>query len=330
MKLSKIILPGLLLALAACGKKEDAKETQKTGIPEKLSFQKSAPGAKLSKSQVAEIKSTFSNKSMMILPPGELIFPSKNISQEEIRAKESELYQQDQNAYSLLKEMQKGCGKTHPTIKFDATFPIDGDITLESLKVGDRMGYSLSGLLNGSNCPVKASVEAGLNAEVTQVDQANKTGTASASLLSNTTGIMLAPKYAKLLGARGIIVNSNLSGLGAVRDTLHNGLITYNLTGSYFSLENEIPYSMQVQMLSKAMTENVSAVEVTLKTTLKMPNFDVTIEVHGTGTSDSEKNQEVAYYVNGHQMTKFEIEELFGSNNPALSAEANPVYKTLK
>lgn len=335
--MKKIILSILALSIVAGCSKEEAKETPAAPletpaapfVPKNLAFVKPAAGDKLTQSQIQEIRNTFNVKSMMILPPGELIFPSSNISQEEIEKKETELALKDKNSYDLLKLIQGGCEKGRPTGTIDASFPLDGNFAIENLRVNDRFNFSESGSLFGSSCPVDISLAAGLGARVDQVDPAAKSATASASSTAKIKAMMLEPKYAELLKVRGILVDSSLSGVGIKQESSNNLLVNYNLTGSYYSLTTQIPYSAQVQFLSHKEAV-VEAQEAIISTQLTFSNFIARIDYHARGFANPQNIILEEIYVNGYLLTRQEFDELFGNNNPAAGLAKNSVVELLK
>ena len=83
------LLVGSSLLLGACAKKDDnAPATSSSSVPEVLVFMKPVVGSELTSAQYAQIKNAFVVKSSMMLPPGELLFPSKKMTPEEIKTAE--------------------------------------------------------------------------------------------------------------------------------------------------------------------------------------------------------------------------------------------------
>ena len=317
----------VLAVLAGCAKEESKQSSPSpavSAIAEKLSFEAPAQGATLTKEQAREIKSVFANKSVMVLPPGELIFPDKKTTREERALKESKLMQADANSYELLKAIQNGCSKVRPTTKIDATFPTDGEASYDNVRVGDQASGSTTVGLAGPNCPVEVSMGASMGAKVEAVDAKEKTATASGSMSIAGKGLMLAPKYTKLLGARGLIVDSQLSAVGATHDQQGNLQLNYKLAGSYLTLDSTIPYEMSVQMLTRSTSEESTMTEMVVKTKIHMSNFTADLQAHITGTKEA-KDQKLKLYVNGRETTQQEFEELFGRENPAVNGQSQVI-----
>lgn len=318
-----------LVFLAACTKSSDNSGPQTPLVPTSLQFQKPAPGPELTQAQVAEMKATLKSNSTMILPPGDLVFPDKNMSPNERAQKEQALKQQDPNAYALMLEARENCGIVHPNLKISATFPTE-QVTAENafdiLQKGDHMSFSAaSGIANRRNCPVDAGVSYGVGAEVNDINSQERAGTASASLGSKLKFVMKNPKYAQLLGARGIIVDSTVSGVAAQREVngkSQSGLVTYSLSGSYLSLKADIPYNVDVKMLGRGNDKGESSGEVVFTATLKYPTFTATLVGHVSGSGEQSTKE---MFLNGRPVSDQELAQIFGEQLPGQETQ-----KTLK
>ncbi|RYZ84168.1 MAG: hypothetical protein EOP06_18575 [Proteobacteria bacterium] len=100
----------LCFALVACTNSSSTpKNADAVVVPKSLGFSKPDAGPVVTKDQANEIKNTFVSKSMMILPPGELVFPDKNMPKAERERKEQELARTDANSYQLLQDLRAGC-----------------------------------------------------------------------------------------------------------------------------------------------------------------------------------------------------------------------------
>lgn len=329
MKKTILVTMPLLLALAACTSSSSDGEKQGPLVPQSLGFQKPAVGPTLTESQIAEMKSTLKSESKMILPPGELVFPDKNMSPEERTQKEQELAQQDPNAYKLMIEARKNCGLVHPNIKLDTTFPtenLDNDNAFDILQKGDHLSFNTSGgLTNKSNCPVDAGASAGVGAEVHEVNSADRSGRASAGIGGKLKFVMKNPQYANLLGTRGIIVDTNISGVAVhkeVNGKEDSGLLTYTLSGSYLSLKADIPYNIDVKVLARGNDKGDSSGEITFTAKLTYPTFTATLIGHATGTGEQGTKE---FYLNGRPVSEAELQQIFGNELPGESTQ-----KTLK
>jgi len=335
MKTSLLTALPLCFALVACT--NNSSSTPKSNaviVPNNLEFTKPAVGPRITKAQASEIKSTFVTKPMMILPPGELVFPDKDMPAYEKEAKERELARQDPNSYQLLKELRAGCAKGHPTMSFNATFPTDS-VTAENafdvLQIGDMYSFNASAGLTGANCPVSLSGSTALGADVISIDRDDRSGSATASTGFKLNAVMKNPKYAGLLGTRGVIVDTNLSGLAIRREVAKgfrdSALVTFNLAGTYLSLAADIPYSTEVRVLIKSNGEKQSTSEIVTKTQLTFPNFSASLEAHINTENETIVNEE--YYLNGHSMTKQDLQELFGDNTPNSLSQTKQVREML-
>lgn len=318
-----------LVFLAACTKSSDNSAPQTPLVPTSLQFQKPSPGNDLTPAQVAEMKATLKSKSTMILPPGELVFPNKDMSPEERTQKEQELRRQDPNSYALMLEARQNCGIVHPNLKIDATFPTEGtneQNAFDILQKGDHMSFSAaSGISNRGNCPVDAGVSYGVGAEVNDINSQERAGTASASVGSKLKFVMKNAKYAQLLGARGIIVDTSVSGVAAQREVngkSQSGLLTYTLSGSYLSLNADIPYSIDVKVLARGNDKGESSGEITYTATLKYPTFSATLIGHVVNDGINSKQET---YLNGRPVTEQDLKQIFGDELPGQQTQ-----KTLK
>lgn len=308
-----VLVPGILL-MAACQPARDAESKSPSEVPTTLSFSKPTPGAKLSREQLNQIQNAFAAKPAMILPPGELIFKPKEVTAEQQLIKEQELKRQDQNSYDLLKQIQSGCTKDRPTFHMEATFPIDGDEAKNNLRAGDYVNYSASAGLAGSVCPVEASASSDFGIRVEDRNKSDDSGKASASSNSSVKALIKDVRYANLLGSRGLIVQSSLSGLAVIREVSKDqpsgrAMIEFTLGGSYLSLTQDIPFSMSMKILSHSSgtTESVSNVVIQMK------DFSFHLITYAT-QSKSQTVQET--YLNGYPLTQEELKGLFGKSGP--------------
>jgi len=333
MKTRYIVLSlSLCMGLAACSNSSNKSTKSDSAVPATLSFNKPAAGQALTQDQATEIKSTFAGKATMTLPPGELIFPDSSMSPEQKAREEQQLAQQDPNAYNMLLDIRKGCAKSHPSFQMDATFPTDSinnDNAFDVLQKGDKIGYSYTAGLSGGACPADVSVSAGLNAEVKDIDSQKRTGSADANSANKLSAVIKNPKYAQLLNTRGIIVNSNLSGLAIVQDGKPGSsslLATFKVAGTYLSLTSDIPYSTQYQVLTHSKGED-STVEMVSTTELKMPKFTASLVIHVTSKNEEEGTTEM--YLNGQSVTSDQLNKIFGNTDAAPQVQYKQMRKLL-
>lgn len=311
-------------------KKEDRAKLQTAeAIPKTLGFTKPAKGAELTKAQVEEIKKEFSVTSTMILPPNELLFPDKKLSQAEIEQKENELKAKDINSYELLKEIKSNCKKAGPNIKIDASFQTDKQIELDKLVAGDKLEATASMGITGDNCAVDYANGIGVAGQVVEKNEQSKDLSAKASYSVKINALMKNEKYAKLLGSRGMMVDSSISGLAARKvvsssDSI-NAILTFKMNGSYYSLKSDIPYSAEVKLLIENSTSKDAnnSIEAVANIDLTMKDFKANLVIHQNTKNDILISREV--YLNGHLKTEAELNALFGGNMPNPLAQAKRV-----
>jgi hypothetical protein len=310
-------LVGSALVLSACSKKDDNKVNASPEIPNALSFSKPAPGVKLTLQQAAQIKKAFASKPSMILPPGELIFTPKDMTPELKAQKEQELKEKDQNSYELLKMVQTDCVKDRPTSHIEATFPIDGDDAKRNLRAGDYASMSGAAGLAGAKCPVDTVATTGMGARIEERNIDADSGKASVNLTQSLKAVMKNARFAELLGARGMIVQSSISALMVSREVSKEkpsgrAMIQMNLGGSYLSLTQDIPFSASYQALINEKGGN----EVVVSAHIQMKDFAFDLDVHGSQLSENRPPVSEAY-LNGYPVTQKDLDDLFGKNSPS-------------
>lgn len=326
-KLLPFIAMGLLIG---CGKGKSKDDKEAPFVPTELTFSKPTQGQKLTKEQINETKALLSTNEKMILPPSDLVFATKKMSAAEIQQKEESIKTRDADSYALLKDIQSNCQIERPTTKFDATFPTTGDMSLENLRNGDHYNYETAAGIKGDKCPVKYSVGMSAKAYVNDVNSDAKRLKASGSMTYKTQAFMVEPKYQKLLNSRGVVVDSNVSGLALKQDTESNILMTFDLSGSYYSLKHDIPYAAKVQVLSSGKDSGKdNTAEMIISMSITAPNTPIQIDIHTKSSANSTTPAVEEYYVNGHQMSKEEFNSLFGKENPAMSS-TRTLVKTYK
>ncbi len=333
----KLFIVAVAVAIAACSENKSGESRGTTQVPEALAFNKPVVGQKLTRAQVKEIAAAFSNKPKMMVPPGELIFKPKEMTLAEYKRRESQLLEMDSNSYSFLQAINGNCNKGRPTSSVEATYPTDGDVKVENLRTNDRLSMSSRVLISEkSACPVNVDGQATLGAKIEDIDHAANRATMSANMGMNINLRSLDDRYSQLLDNRGLILQTTISGLATVADTKGRAMVSFALNGSFFSLTEEIPVSMTMQFLNRLKKvvstkdheyEN-DGIETIMSSLVKMKTFEAKIDIHqfvdANGRTVSEE-----VYVNGHQMTKQELENLFGNTNPMISAKDNTVIQVL-
>lgn len=324
--MNKKLIPFIALGLLiGCGKDKSKESTEAPFVPTELTFTKPTVGQKLSKEQITEAKNLFSTNDKLILPPADLVFASKKMSAEELKQKEESIRTRDADSYQLLKDIQGNCQIERPTTKIDASFPTTGDHSLENLKSDDHYNVESLAGIKGDKCPVKYNVAFSVAAKANEVNQDAKRLKASGSMAYKTQAFMVAPKYQTLLNSRGIVVDSNVSGLAIKQDTSNKMMFKFDLSGTYYTLNKEVPYSANVQVLADGNDSNKkSNVETIINMKLTTPSFPINVDIHTKVTSDDKTLLE-EYYVNGNSMSKAEFDALFGRENPAMNSSKHLV-----
>jgi len=319
-----VILP--LLALAACSNKSSNDAGQGPLVPPNLGFTKPAAGPSLTPAQVAEMKATLKSKSTMALPPGELVFPGDNTNPADIQRQEEQLRMTDPNSYALMQDMRKNCDKGHQNVKFDATFPtenITGENVFDVLQKGDQVSASSNiALTNIADCPVDLGLSGGAGAEVKDINARERSGSVGGNTSGKFQFVMKNPKYAQLLGARGILIDSNISGVVVHREVngpSSEGMISYKVSGSYLSLKADIPYNIEIKALGRENSEKGASSETTFTATFKYPTFIATLVGHTVFTEDGKLSKE--FYLNGNPVTEEELAKIFGDQMPGAATQ---------
>lgn len=325
--ISILLVASLTLFLAACSKSSKSSEPVVPTVPASLEFTKPIPGEKLTREQVQEVKKMFSNRPMMQLPPGELIFQSE-LTDAEKKAMEADLFKNDPMSYKMLKEIQPNCTVQNPIPQINTSLPQkpDGSYDGSNPKKGDFISMTITAGLTSANdaCPLNAGLSFGGGIKVEELNASNGQATLSGEIGFKGQGQVLKSEYAQLLKAHGLVIDTNLSGLTAIKQNLADLIVKFRLAGSYHSLESVIPYDSSVEFLTRGASTSeddnaalTGTVEVVMKTLIRFPKFVINVEIHAAGKNGSEEMTTQEIYVNGHPMTQKEFEDLFGDQNPA-------------
>lgn len=231
------------------------------------------------------------------------------------KLKENQLQKTDANSFELLNLIRSGCAKTRPTSHIEATFPIDNDSEKNSIRTGDYMSATASGALGSANCPVDVNAAYGMSFRADDRNFDADTGKLSGSVTSDIKAVMNNPRFATLLGARGIIVQSTISGLAVVREVsketpTSRALIDMSVNGSYLSLTQDIPVSLTIKSVSN---ENKSS-ETIITAQIQMKDFSFKLDSYTKSELGNQGTSEM--YLNGHPFTQEDSNALFGDNNP--------------
>lgn len=314
----------------ACSQKEnESPSISNPGIAASLSFEKPAPGPGLTKEEAQKIKKAFFVGPQMILPPGELVFPAKDMDQQELAKKESDLYYQDKNAFALMMDLRSNCRAPHPRVEFDATFPSEPPISSDVLENGDLVTGKVSASLLGANCLVNLGGAYGGNAEVLQVDHGAKSLSTKAGVSAKLNAVMKNEKYAKLLGTRGLIMQSDLTGLALVRELPSQGStgkvqMNFNLQGSYLSLTADIPYQIKFEVLTNGQPDGSNSTEIIVDSLVHVPGQSrVSIQawIQNITTQDGAVSSKSEIYLNGKLVTYQELTNLFGDSAQVMTGK---------
>lgn len=306
------------LFLSSCGdNKTSPAKTELESVPDSLGFVAPTPGKKLSKADVAQLKTSIGNRSTTVVPDLALVFSSK-ASKEEVRRKELELQSLDKNSYALLKDLQKDCGKNRPTTSIRATFPTDGDFSTENLRNGDSMSYNTEAALYGDKCPVKLDAKMSMGADVVSVDSTAKTSKAKGEMSYGGSVLIQSPKYAEILKMKGLILSTNISGVHVRQDANNKALVKYSVKGKYISLTDEVPYDASVTSLIKQEGSSAQQMETIVKMVLQNRQNKIDIDIYTKKTSSADVTR---YFVNGHEMSAAEFGDVMGDVSPASEAQ---------
>lgn len=331
--MKKLIIASIsVLSLIACQDKSDDKlGTFEDRVPEKLNFTAPVQGEMPSDAQINEIKATFSNQNRMMIPPGELIAPSSEMSADEINRKEAALQKEDPNSYKMLKEIQANCNV--PKAAVNSTFPKEsenykpktGDVfTVEAKQnVTEKTG----------SCPMTSKVDMSGKIVVETYEEGQnvvKKAGASAGGNAKVEYLIKKPEYQKLLNARGMIVDTNISGLASIVDTSANkAYVTGNMTGSYITLDKQIDYSTSMELVTKGTSETKQRNQFIAKAELKYPGFRVSIVAHTITENGKQLVSEV--YLNGNKLNTSQQQKILNREVPGIGVVDNsPILNALK
>ena len=338
---SKQLVFGVSLLLTAsffssCANNDDDKKSAVVdqARPRPLNFSVPAAGAELTKAQIYELKQVFSQKPSIDLPPSRLLLkdPVSKMSEDQIWELQREEYEMRYTAsaetYALYMSLRNTCHKQSATLNFDATIPTEKITDITDLKTGDHLIASTSGAYGGAACDV--DVSGNVNYSI-KADRLDKDGLATGSASYSLKALMKNPKYAKLLRSRGIMATSSVSGVVA-KQTLNSDDLTdgeanlkYNINGSYFTLNNEIPFTSSYTIYGKPVSEASGRLQTETIIEVKMPTFSAQLltQIEAIVFKDGKQNRIISqdYYLNGHKKTVQEISEIFNDLNSEKSAE---------
>jgi hypothetical protein len=254
----------------------------------------------------------------------------------DLKAEEQFLqYTSSPETYALYKEMRAHCRKQRGNLNLDMSFPMEKVTQASELKTGDHMLSRAWASYNGAKCAVDTEGKITYSAKV---DRMETDGVISAEASYSLKALMKNPKYAKLLKSRGIIATSSVNSVVAKQNvntednTGAEGNITFGINGSYFTLTAEIPVNSTYSIYAKAIDNESAEVQMLGRISVKMPTFNAIVEAQITSIAYQEEGKEAEiqsekYFVNGHEKTKAEIEEMF--NDKMISGQANEVVETL-
>ncbi len=379
---SLLLAPLLIIACAQEKPVVSDKIKAPTKIPSSLNFVSQKPGIALSEAQKKVLQDTFSQKNLHILPPGDLLFPDAKATDQEIAAKEEALKLKDETSYKLYKSIKANCEQKRPTKHIDATFPISGETSLDSFQISfptaDVKGFENlqlndhltmkfeAGISDKSSntCPVDFSLGYNVSATVKEIDSkipANGKATGKGNLVGSFR--INNKDFQTLFGSRGLLMNSNLTGLTVQKDTTGNSLVKMVLNGSYLAVQKkagtetgtttgtttvlvdkQIPFNMTMDVLEKRVskTENGKKIvdietEAVTRTNITLEEFKVAFEVHEITTKQQYEDNSTSalktkkeVFINGHQSTDSNLNLLLNSKNLATSSKNNKILNALK
>lgn len=338
--MKKLFLVSLsVIAFVACNKKsEDKPVAFPDRVPEKLLFTPPAVGQKLTDAQTAEVAALFNNPEKMNLPPGDLIYPS-DMTAAEIAKKELKLKAQDANSYKMLKEIQTSCAASKPVI--ESTFP-KGEISANQVKQGDVFSVSANTNLTpkSSACPLTSKVSMSLKMvlEEWQINQDTTSQAATKSRVGISAGgngkleyIIQKPEYQRLLNSRGVIVDTNTSGLMSVVEPNNKVYASARLAGSYMSLDKQIDFTSSLEVATKGLNDGSARQRSELVATaeMKFPTFKVSLVMHTVSEANGKSVSEL--YVNGILQTAQQQQRLLNREFPGVGRiDHSPLLKIMK
>lgn len=331
MIVTSLITSVSVLSLISCNDKgSDSSVAFQDRVPEKLTFSAPVQGEMPSDVQLKEIQSTFQNQNKMMIPPGELIYPD-NLTASEVSKKEAELKVQDPNSYKMLKEIQINCTASRPVN--NNNFPKDGQKV--DAKAGDIYSIDVKANITSKSgsCPMTSKGEMNAKIVVEEYERDNqkvkKLGM-SMGAGAKVEYLVTRPEYQKLLNARGLIVDTNISGLTSIVEPNQKMYLTANLTGSYVTLDKQIDYTTTFEVASKGATNGSgSKSELVAKAELKFPNFRVSVVTHTKSEGNVTTLSEV--YLNGNKLNANQQQKIFNREIPGIGvSEQSKLLNALK
>lgn len=343
----------LLLAIAAiafssCQKNsDDKKQDFEQKIPETLTFSVPVQGEKVREEDINSMR-TYFKKPQMAAIPGELINPSENISAEELAYKEEQLKKEDINAYHLLLDIRSGCQETPPKQENGGTGYFNNTAKANMPAEGDSWYSLFQYQMTGSSCPMNIDAGGRADAILEKVDivkeQVSSPYGSYEKIKSATVGqnmsasgkvqfLMKNEKYAQLLGMRGVVVDSNMSGLSISKSKVGSSTskshVKFSVAGSYIALAGELPYKTEVEVLIQTADGKTSSTEMIASATFPVKNKTATLMVYSV-IKDNVTIKKAAY-LNGYPMTEAELEKVFGNQAPGLGKiENNQMLQALR
>jgi hypothetical protein len=307
------LILAILILLVSCSEDDISKTAPGPMIPDELVFAKPVKGQKLSPAQESDLQNHLGGRSPMVVPNAAMVFETGKLSKAQLLQQEASLQAQDENSFQLFKDIQAHCTKQRPTVQHSGTGPYDGDLAFENLKTGDRIRSDFKASIEGNDCPVATDMSYKLDAKASEIRDEN-TGTINAHASQNGRAIILSPKYAQLFKTRGLILNSEISGLNVRQDSQSKFLFKYSIRGGYMSLTEDIPFNGEATTLVReARSGGQRTTETVAMLVLRFKGLPVYIDIH--------QARSTAYYVNGHEMPEEDFNKIFGTHSPALNSK---------
>ena len=329
-----IVLVGFACSIVGCSKSSDSGAPKIPEVPVSLDFAKPQVGEKLTRNQVAKIRAVFADRPIMQLPPGELIFVNEEETTPEERARmEEKLQATDKNSYSMLQEIRSACQVFQDPPQMTNSFPMDdqGSIIVDQIQSGQGLAVDVNRGIsskpwNNQDCPGTLSDRMRILLTVIDIQQPQKTGTATAKMAYSNKTQVVKDKYSKLLKSKGLIVDSAISGLVARKSATSDVHLQFSVQGGYHLLSQTIPYQMQNEILFRNIPNEEKAaqaqtlIQMSLRTQFSVSGVAVDLAVFSQQLANGDPNAKPNFqiFVNGHPMSQEEFEELFGEDNPAL------------
>lgn len=162
--------------------------------------------------------------------------------------------------------------------------------------------------------------EMGMKAVFEKMDR-NETKVTNMGVSAGANGklefLIQKPEYQKLLNARGMIVDTNMSGLYSLVEPNQKMYMTANLNGSYITLQKQVDYTTTFEMVNRgSVNGSMSKSQIIARAELKFPSFKVSIVTHSI--SEGERTLLSEVYLNGNKLDSNQQQKLLNREVPGI------------